>query len=287
MTVPEPSRTSDAAGAAGPARGPVPGASPDAPDGRAGRRTPRRVLLRWVRRATAAALVLCLLGLAGFGALLAVTPSAGNAQHLVRELDLAHHVAYPGPPVPARFAAALIATEDHRFYSEPGIDPFAIGRVILARLTGGGDQGGATLYQQLAKLLYTPGDASLTAKAEQVALAVKLDLTYSKAQILRMYADVAYFGHGFYGLAAASCGYFGEQPARLSWAQAAMLAGLVLAPTADDPLVHPARARAREAHVLGRLTATQVLTPAQAATAFAQPLSRLVANSGGGCGNST
>ena len=63
----------------------------------------------------------------------------------------------------------------------------------------------------------------------------------SHAQILRMYADVAYFGHGYYGLAAASCGYFGKGPARLSWGQAAMLAAIARAPGADDPFVPPAQ----------------------------------------------
>jgi penicillin-binding protein 1A len=248
-----------------------------------GARRPRR-LLRAVRRAAAAVAALCLLLIAGFGVLLAVTPSVGNAPDLVRAQVLAHHAAYPGPPVPVRFAESLIATEDHRFRSEPGIDPFAVGRVTLAKLTGGGDQGGATIYQQLAKLLYTPGRTGIGAKAEQVALAVKLDLTYSKTQILQMYADVAYFGHGFYGLGAASCGYFGQRPARLSWAQAAMLAGLVLEPSADNPVDHPARARAREAHVLGRLVATHVLSEAQAAAAFTQPISRLAGQARSGCG---
>ncbi len=248
-----------------------------------GGRRPHR-LLRAIRRAAAVVAALCLLGIAGFGVLLGVTPSAGNAWDLVAAQDRAHHAVYPGPPVPARFAESLIATEDHRFRAEPGIDPFAIGRVTLAKLTGGGDQGGATLYQQLAKLLYTPAGAGIGAKADQVALAVKLDLTYGKAQILQMYADVAYFGHGFYGLAAASCGYFGQRPAQLSWAQAAMLAGLVLEPSADNPLDHPARARAREAHVLGRLVATRTLSGPRAAAAFAQPISRLVTQAGSGCG---
>jgi hypothetical protein len=84
---------------------------------------------------------------------------------------------------------------------------------MLGRLTGQGDEGGATLYQQLAKVLYTPGRSGLFVEAEQVALAVKLNFSYSKPEILRMYASVVYFGHGFYGLAAASCGYFGR-PAR-------------------------------------------------------------------------
>ena len=268
MTAREPAAASGAAGAEGGAAG----ASAQAAGDVRGPREPRRHSRRLIRWAVVVAAALAALGIIAFGGLLAVTPSAGNAQNLARAQDRAHHAAYPGPPVPARFAASLIATEDHRFYAEPGIDPFAIGRVILAGLTRGGDQGGATLYQQLAKLLYTPDGAGAAAKAEQVALAVKLDLAYSKAQILQMYADVAYFGDGFYGLPAASCGYFGELPAHLSWAEAAMLAGLVLAPSADNPLDHPARARAREAHVLGRLVVTRTLTRGEASGAFAQPL---------------
>lgn len=207
-----------------------------------------------------------------FGGLLLVTPSVGNAEALARARDRAHHAVYPGPPPPARFTQALVATEDHRFYSEPGIDPFAVARVVVGKLTGRPDQGGATLYQQLAKMLYGSGRSGFVAKAEEVALGVKLDFSYSKRRILQMYADVTYFGHGYYGLAAASCGYFGEAPARLSWAQAAMLAGLVQAPSADDPLTHPAAARARESHVLGRLVATGTLTQAQASGVARQPL---------------
>jgi membrane carboxypeptidase/penicillin-binding protein PbpC len=243
---------------------------------------PRRVR-RILRRTVVLLIALMLLALVAFGALLAVTPSVGNARQLAKAQATAHQAVYPGPPVPARFAASLVATEDHRFYSEPGIDVFAIGRVAAGYLTGGGDQGGATLYQQLAKVLYTQGRSGLKVEAEQVALAIKLDMTYTKKQILRMYAGVVYFGNGYYGLAAASCGYFGVRPAGLSWPEAALLAGLVQGPTADDPVTHPATARAREAHVLGRLVATGVLTPAQAAAAQAVPLATMLAHSGSSC----
>jgi len=242
------------------------------------RRRPRRLLRRLLIGTSA----LIVVAIAASGGLLLVTPSVRNAEALARAQDRAHHAVFPGPPVPARFAAAIEATEDHRFGSEPGIDPFAIGRVIAARLTGGIDQGGATIYQQLAKLLYTPGRTGVAVEFEQLALAFKLYMSYSPQQILQMYADVAYFGNGDYGLDAASCGYFGIRPALLSWPQAALLAGLVQAPAADDPLRHPGRARGREEHVLGRLVAVGKLTQAQAAAALAQPLTRLVANSGEG-----
>ena len=246
--------------------------------GSSGRR-PRRL----ARRALVSVGALLAAGVVAFGGLLLVTPSAGNAESLARAQDRAEHATFPGPPVPARFAASIEATEDHRFGHEPGIDPFAVARVGASWLTGGGDQGGATLYQQLAKLLYTPGQSGLGDELEQVSLAVKLYMTYSSQQILQMYSDVAYFGNGDYGLAAASCGYFGLPPLRMSWPQAALLAGLVQAPSADDPLRYPAQARLREEHVIGRLVATGALTPRQASAALAEPLAALVAGAGRHC----
>jgi membrane peptidoglycan carboxypeptidase len=252
----------------------TPGSATDR-DIRPGRRR-FRPLRRRIRRTLAVLGALAFLAVVVFGALLLVTPSAGQAQALVRTRDRAYGVAYPGPAVPARFAAALVATEDHRFYSDPGVDPFAVGRVGLGYLSGqGSQQGGATLTQQLAKMLYTPGRSGLASEIEQVVMAVKLNFSYSKAQILQMYADVAYFGQDYYSLAAASCGYFGVMPAGLTWSQAATLAGLVQAPSAYDPVTHPALARARELHVLSRLVATGALSQPQASAALAQPL-RLV-----------
>jgi penicillin-binding protein 1A len=244
----------------------------------------RRRRFRWLRRLLTLIIGLVLLAVLTLGGLLLVTPSVGNAPALARSFDREHHAVYPGPPVPEKFAAALTATEDHRFYSEPGIDPAGVARVVVNAALRRPDQGGATLYQQLAKMLYTPGGSGNAARAEQVAVGIKLDLAYSKPQILRMYADVAYFGHGYYGVRQASCGYFGVQPASLSWPQAAMLAGLVQAPSLDDPLISYANARARESHVLGRLAAVGALTPAQAAAEYARPLHLIPG--GGHCASS-
>ncbi len=236
-------------------------------------------VLRWL---LGLALALVILAVVAFGAAFALTPSVGNAPALARAIDKSHHVAYPGPPVSPLFTESLVATEDHRFYSEPGVDIYAIARVAASQIAGHGDQGGATLYQQLAKMLYTPGQSGLRVEAKQVMLGIKLDLAYSKAKVLRMYADVAYFGHGYYGLAQASCGYFGATPAGLTLPEAATLAGLVQGPSADDPIAHYARGRSREAHVLSRLVATGKITQAQATAAYAQRLP-LVGGSGTGC----
>ncbi len=218
---------------------------------------------RWLRFGLKAVLGVVLAVVAAAAVILAITPSVGSAWSLARKQAIAHHAPFPGPPVSHRFSAALIATEDHRFGSEPGVDPIAIGRVLFAGITGGGDQGGATLYQQLAKVLYTPNQGGVPTEIKQIALAIKLKFSYTDPQILRMYAAIVYFGHGFYGLQAASCGYFGRQPNHLSWPQAAVLAGLVQAPSAYDPLTFARLARSRE-QVVGN--AAVVSNPAPTST---------------------
>ena len=216
--------------------------------------------------------VVTALFLAGVALLYAFTPSAGQATSLAEAQAAEHHIAYPGPPVPPYFAEALVATEDHRFYADPGVDPLALVRVAASWITGHTDGGGSTIDQQLAKNLYTSGRSSFPQIVEQVTLAVKLNRAYSRAEILRLYAEIAYYGHGYYGLQAASCGYFGRTPAHLTVVQAAMLAGAVNAPTYDDPLVYPAQARARLVHVIDRMAAVGYLTKAQQDAALKAPL---------------
>jgi membrane peptidoglycan carboxypeptidase len=237
-----------------------------------------------VRRAFWLGFAVLIGGYAAFAILLLATPSVTNARQLAMAQDREHLAVYPGPAVPAKFAAALEATEDHRFNTEPGIDPIAVARFVLGEISGQGDTGGATLYQQLAKLLYTNGQPSLGMEADQVALGIKLRFKYGPAEVLRLYSAVVYFGHQFYGLKAASCGYFGVLPARMSWPQAALLAGLVYDPTIDDPLVYPARGMQREEHVIGRLVAVGALTQQQADQALKVPMGKLLVRAGQGCG---
>ena len=163
---------------------------PEAPSGepapaRATPARPQSRARRYLKRAAITLLVLILIGIAGVGILWVATPSASEATQLAEAQAAQHGIAYPGPPVPANFARPLIATEDKRFYSEPGVDVLAVGRVVWAKVSGGSDQGGATLEQQLAKMLYTPTETGPTAELKQVVLAFKLNATYSKAQILR------------------------------------------------------------------------------------------------------
>jgi membrane peptidoglycan carboxypeptidase len=227
-----------------------------------------RIAARIAKIVVALAVIVALAG----GALFILTPSAGQATTHAQALAEQRHIGYPGPTVPQYFAQALVATEDHRFYSDPGIDPFAMARAAASWIIGHQDQGGSTIDQQLAKNLYTSGHSGFPQVFEQLALAVKLHLTYSHAEILSLYAEVAYYGHGYYGLQAASCGYFGHPPGQLTLVQAAMLAGVVNAPTYDDPLNYPKQARARLVHVIGRMAAVGYLTSAEQAAALKAPL---------------
>ena len=229
---------------------------------------------RWRRAVTIAKvlLVVVLVLAAVVGLLFAVTPSAGQAQQITEKIARQRHIPYPGPPVPDDFAKALVATEDHRFYTNPGVDFLAMGRVVAAKITGKRDQGGSTIDQQLAKMLFTPTGSGFATVVEDVVLAMKLHMTYSTDQILQMYAEVAYYGHGYYGLEQASCGYFGHPAKELTLVQAAMLAGAVNAPTYDDPISYPKQARARLVHVLGRMQAVGYLTKQQEQQALNAPL---------------
>lgn len=209
---------------------------------------------------------------AGSTLLLVETPSVADAPNLVERILAAHDAPSDGGRIPAKVAAALLATEDSRYYGDPALDPLGTLRGLWGFVSHDPDEGGATIEMQLAKLLYTPGDSSLRGEAEQVALAFKLDHSYTKRQILAMYLDAAYFGDGAYGVTEAAERYFGLPPASLSWGQAALLAGLVQAPSDYDPHRHLSLALARRRHVLARLVATGTLTKAQAAAVARQPL---------------
>ena len=257
-------------------------ADPQPPEARGRRRRSRR--RSWLRRLLLVLAALVVAGAVAAGLLLALTPSVADAPARVRALAAQDGATRLNAPVPPLFAESIVASEDARFYSEPGIDPVGVARVGWATVTGSTtDAGGSTLSQQLAKLLYTGGRSSLTDDVEQVALAVKLNLHYSKARILQMYAATVYFGQGYYGLHDAACGYFGVPPTRLDLARASLLAGLVQAPSAYDPVTHLALARSRQQYVLSRLVATHKITRARARSAAAAPLGLVRGTGAHGC----
>ncbi len=231
---------------------------------------------RWFIRLLAVAIALMVLAAAGLAAVILTSPSVAGAPARVQAILAAHHAPSDNGVIPTRLAAALLATEDSRFYGDPALDPRGVVRATVGLVTNNGNDGGAAIEQQLAKMLYAPG-TSVGAELRQVGVAFRLDEQFSKAEILAMYLDAAYFGDGAYGVTGAALHYFGVPPGQLSWAQASLLAGLVQAPSNYDPHGHLSLARKRQAHVLARLVATHQLTGAQSKAAWDAPLDPVVA----------
>jgi len=203
------------------------------------------------------------------------TPGVTDLSTQVHTVDQQHQAPYtPLAQISPLIQQALIVTEDEHFYQHHGIDVLGLVRAGWDDLLAGHlVEGGSTLTEQVAKDAYLGGDDhSIGRKLEDMVLALKIEQHYSKAQILEFYLNLVYFGDGAYGIGAASERYFGRLPAQVDLAQAALLVGLVQAPSADDPLCHPAAARARQQTVLGRLLSSGAITATQAATASAEVL---------------
>ena len=195
---------------------------------------------------------------------LASLQGVGDAQLRARRIMLSHGEPVGSLPTPRPLVQSVISVEDEHFNDNVVINVLTgAGRATLAALQTSQDPGGSTIDQQLAKQLYGHGHG-LGATLREIGLGVKLAVHYSKQQILQMYLNVVYYGHGFWGVEQASEGYFHAAPARLTWGEASMLAGLIQAPSAYDPLQHYALARQRQRHVLMQLVVNHHVTRAQA-----------------------
>ena len=167
--------------------------------------------------------------------------------------------------LPPHVAQAFIAIEDRRFYRHWGIDPRGLARAAWYNLTNDSTQGGSTITQQLAKFTFLTPERSLTRKAREILIAFWLEAWLTKDEILERYLSNAYFGDNAYGLRAASLHYFHRQPEKLLPGQAAMLAGLMQAPSRLAPTRHFGRAQKRMQLVLRAMVQEGYMTPAEAA----------------------
>lgn len=162
----------------------------------------------------------------------------------------------PLPPeqIPQLFKNAVLAAEDADFYSHPGIDPKGVARAVFRNIFHGwGSQGASTLTQQLARTLFLTPEKRLVRKLKEALLAIEIEQRFSKDQILALYCNQMYFGHGLYGVEAAARFFFGKPIANLSLPDTALLAGILQRNVAQSPLRHPDRALARRNYVLRRM----------------------------------
>jgi penicillin-binding protein 1A len=174
--------------------------------------------------------------------------------------------------LPTYLPRAFVAIEDRRFYQHYGLDPIGITRAVVRNLSSRGvSQGGSTLTQQLAKNLFLTQDRTFSRKIQEAILSVWLERTYSKDQILELYLNRVYFGAGAYGVEAASQRYFGKSARAVSVAEAAMLAGLVQAPSRLAPNRNPEAAERRAQMVIAAMVDQGFITEGSAKTALVQP----------------
>jgi penicillin-binding protein 1A len=170
---------------------------------------------------------------------------------------------------------AIVAIEDRRFYSHFGVDPIGLARALVTNLaTGHTVQGGSTLTQQLAKNLFLSPDRTLERKVQEVLLALWLEHKYTKDQILAMYLNRVFFGSNAFGVEAASRRYFNKSARDVNLGEAAMLAGLVKAPSKLSPVRDPAAAQARAEIVLQAMRDQGYISDADIKTAMSQPPTR-------------
>lgn len=174
--------------------------------------------------------------------------------------------------IPDTLRAAIVAIEDRRFRWHFGLDVWGMGRAVF-RNVGGGREGASTITQQLARLTYLSQERSLRRKVQEAVIALWLEARMSKDEILAGYLNSAYFGGGAYGADAAARRYFGKPAKELDLPEAAMLAGLVRAPSQLAPHRNLDGARARADLVLGAMVETDAIKPDQAEAARKNPAS--------------
>lgn len=175
--------------------------------------------------------------------------------------------------LPDYVPAAFIAIEDRRFYWHPGFDPIGMSRAMAANMRAGRIvQGGSTLTQQLAKNLFLTPDQNIRRKVQELMLAVWLEMKFSKQEILALYLNRVYFGAGAYGIEAASQRYFDKGAKDLTVGEAALLAGLLKAPSRYSPVSEGERAATRATVVLDEMQQSGVITREQRAAAVLEPV---------------
>ena len=199
-----------------------------------------------------------------------------SKNELIADLGAERRVNAQSNEVPIELVNAIVSIEDHRFFNHRGIDSIRIAGAFLRNLTSrGGLQGGSTLTQQLIKLTYfstSSSDQTIARKAQEAWLAIQLERTATKQEILTYYINKVYMSNGNYGMQTAAQSYYGKDLKDLSIPQLALLAGMPQAPNQYDPYSHPEEATERRNLVLSEMQKQGYLTAEQYETAINTPI---------------
>src|SRR5512139_1520051 len=175
--------------------------------------------------------------------------------------------------IPDHVKKAFVAIEDVRFYSHPGVDFIGILRALVQDIRAGGMvQGGSTITQQLAKMLFLKPEKSIMRKIKEAVLSLQIERRYTKDEILGIYLNQAYFGTRAFGIEAASQAYFGKPVTELSAGEGALLATLPKAPSQYSPFRNPEKSRERRTSVLNIMLRHKFITRGQYESALREPL---------------
>jgi len=185
-----------------------------------------------------------------------ITTVYSDDNRKIAEFYKERRIVVPLSKIPVQLQQAFIAAEDARFYKHRGIDFFSIVRAFIKNLEAGTIvQGGSTITQQVTKSFLLTPERSYERKIKEAILAYRIDKTFSKEEILYLYLNQIYLGHGAYGVEAAAENYFGKSVSELNLAECAILAGLPQAPSRYSPFRFPERAKQRQIYVLNRMLA--------------------------------
>lgn len=192
---------------------------------------------------------------------------------LLAELYYERRTFVPHYEIPLQMKQAIIAIEDERFYSHPGVDFIGIFRALIHDIRAGGfRQGGSTITQQLAKMLFLRPERSIRRKIREAALSIQIEKHYTKDEILGLYLNQAYFGSRAYGIEAASQTYFGKATKDLTIGEAALLASLPKAPSYYSPFRNLSKAHQRRSVVLRQMLSQKFITPQEFDRAMKEPI---------------
>jgi len=179
----------------------------------------------------------------------------------------------PLEKIPAGLRQAVIATEDQRFYEHKGVDPLGILRALWVDLRNpSAMHGGSTITQQYVKIAIVTPERTLKRKIMEATLAYRLEKEFSKDQILALYLNTIYFGHGSYGVQTAAQTYFGKNVQDLTLAESAMIAGVIKSPGRYSPFLDPTAARTRRGTVLAQMVEMGFIKQADATAAEKEEL---------------
>ena len=198
-----------------------------------------------------------------------ITTVYSDDDRKIAEFYKERRIVIPLSKMPKMLIVAFVAAEDARFYQHKGIDFFSITRAFFKNIEAGTIvQGGSTITQQVTKSFLLTPERSYIRKLKEAILAYRIDKSFSKDEVLFLYLNQIYLGHGAYGVEAASENYFGKSVQGLNLAECAMLAGLPQAPSRYSPFRNPERAKQRQIYVLNRMLAEGFITNIQATEAI-------------------